>query len=159
MSPVKSITRALYVPAVLFLGACCCHKPVAKQAPPPAPVPAPAPAPVAAPAVSLGDIFFDFDRSNITANSEAQLKTNAEWMAENQSKSLVCEGHCDERGTAEYNMALGERRAESAKESLMSLGVSEDRLSTVSYGEEKPFDPGHNEAAWAKNRRVHFVEK
>lgn len=155
MSPVKSITRALYVPAVLFLGACCCNKPVAKQAPPLAP----APAPVAAPAVSLGDIFFDFDRSNITADSEAQLKTNAEWMAENQGKSLVCEGHCDERGTAEYNMALGERRAESAKQSLMSLGVSEGRLSTVSYGEEKPFDPAHNEAAWAKNRRVHFVEK
>ncbi|HHE07456.1 MAG TPA: peptidoglycan-associated lipoprotein Pal [Chlorobaculum parvum] len=157
MNPVTSITRALYVPAVLFLGACCCNKPVAKQASPSAP--ASASAPVAAPAVSLGDIFFDFDRSNITANSEVQLKTNAEWMAENQGKSLVCEGHCDERGTAEYNMALGERRAESAKQALMSLGVSGDRLSTISYGEEKPFAIGHDEAAWSQNRRVHFVEK
>lgn len=148
----------MYVPAALFLGACCCNKPVARQEQPPAPAaPAEAQAPVKS--VKLGDIFFDFDRSMITAESEAQLKTNAEWMAANKGKGLVCEGHCDERGTAEYNMALGERRAQSAKESLMSLGVSGDRLSTISYGEEKPFDTGHNEDAWAKNRRVHFVEK
>jgi len=160
MTPVKAITRALYVPAVLFLGACCCHYPYNKQAAPPPPVasaPAPAPAPVKS--VMLGDIFFDFDRSIITPESQEQLRDNAEWMAQNKSKSLVCEGHCDERGTAEYNMALGERRAESAKESLMSLGVSGDRLSTISYGEEKPFAIGHDEAAWSQNRRVHFVEK
>lgn len=157
MTPVKAITRALYVPGVLFLGACCCNKPVVRKAQPVAPAPAPAPAPVKS--VMLGDIFFDFDRSIITPESQAQLRDNAEWMAQNKSKSLVCEGHCDERGTAEYNMALGERRAESAKESLMSLGVSGDRLSTISYGEEKPFAIGHDEAAWSQNRRVHFVEK
>jgi len=157
MAPVKSISRAFYVPGVLFLGACCCNKPVVRKAQPVAPVSAPAS--VSEDSVMLADIFFDFDRSIITPESQAQLRMNAEWMAVNKGKSLLCEGHCDERGTAEYNMALGERRAQSAKESLMSLGVSEVRLSTISYGEEKPFENGHNEAAWAKNRRVHFVEK
>jgi len=157
MTLVKSITRALYVPAVLFLGACCCNKPAVRKAPVVAPAPVAAPAPVKS--VMLGDIFFDFDRSMITPESQAQLRDNAEWMAQNKGTSLVCEGHCDERGTAEYNMALGERRAESAKQSLMSLGVSGDRLTTISYGEEKPFATGHNEAAWSQNRRVHFVEK
>jgi peptidoglycan-associated lipoprotein len=107
----------------------------------------------------LGDIFFDFDRSGITPEGEAQLKKNAEWMAANKDKSIIIEGHCDERGTSEYNMALGERRAQSAMQGMMSFGADQARMSTVSYGEEKPFDSGHDEAAWAKNRRAHFEEK
>jgi peptidoglycan-associated lipoprotein len=155
MIPVKSIARVLYVPAVLFLGACCCNKDIVKPktvTPPPTP-----------PAVKvvdpMADIFFDFDRSAITSASQEQLKKNAEWMSANAGKGVMLEGHCDERGTSEYNMALGERRAQSAKESLLSLGVDQARLKTISYGEEKPFDSGHDEAAWAKNRRVHFVEQ
>lgn len=157
MNPFKSMTRALYIPGMLLLGACCCNKPVPQAPPPPTATPAPAPAPVKV--AELSDIFFDFDRSTIKSESEAQLKENAEWMSDNSGKNLVLEGHCDERGTSEYNMALGERRAQSAKQFLMSIGVEPSRMTTISYGEEKPFDPGHNEAAWAKNRRVHFVEK
>jgi peptidoglycan-associated lipoprotein len=151
MTNIKKITkRALYVPALLLLGACCTSKPA------PPPPPPPPPAPVVEP---LGDIFFDFDRSGITPEGDAQLKKNAEWMAANPGKSIVIEGHCDERGTSEYNMALGERRAESTMKAMMDLGADQARMSTVSYGEEKPFDPGHDEAAWAKNRRAHFEEK
>ncbi|MCE1273224.1 MAG: peptidoglycan-associated lipoprotein Pal [Chlorobiales bacterium] len=114
-------------------------------------------APVSGPV--LGDIFFDFDSSALNAESQEQLKQNATWMQNNASHSVTIEGHCDERGTDEYNIALGERRANSAKEYLQTLGISASRLSTVSYGEERPFDPSHNEEAWAKNRRDHFVNK
>jgi peptidoglycan-associated lipoprotein len=75
----------------------------------------------------------------------------------NSQEKIVIEGHCDERGTAEYNIALGERRAKSVKRYLINLGVDSSQLSTISYGEERPADPGHNEAAWAKNRRAEFV--
>jgi peptidoglycan-associated lipoprotein len=107
----------------------------------------------------LGDIFFAFDSSALSTEAQDQLKQNAAWLQSNGSQSVVIQGHCDERGTDEYNVALGERRAVSAKQYLSTLGVSESRLSTVSYGEEKPFDPGHNEEAWSKNRRDHFVTK
>jgi peptidoglycan-associated lipoprotein len=78
-------------------------------------------------------------------------------MTNNPNAKIRIEGHCDERGTNEYNMALGERRANSAKKYLIKLGVKESQLSTISYGEEKPLDPGHNEEAWAMNRRAHFA--
>lgn len=107
----------------------------------------------------IGDIFFDFDSSALSPEAQEQLKQNASWMQKNTRTSVTIEGHCDERGTDEYNIALGERRAEAAQNYLVTLGVSGNRLSTVSYGEEKPFDPGHNEEAWAKNRRGHFVTK
>lgn len=149
----KIIKRALCVPAALVLGACCCSEPAAKL------VPLPDQRVSRVPAVSLGDIFFDFDRANLKSESEAQLRKNADWMVANMSKSIIIEGHCDERGTAEYNIALGDRRAQSAMNGMMRLGVDQTRMTTVSYGEEKPFASGHNEAAWAKNRRVHFVEK
>jgi len=107
----------------------------------------------------LGDVFYDFDRSAITAEGQAQLRINADWMAANAGKNIFIEGHCDERGTSEYNMALGERRAQSAMQGMIDLGVNEARMTPVSYGEEKPFDTGHDEAAWAQNRRAHFVEQ
>jgi peptidoglycan-associated lipoprotein len=112
---------------------------------------------VAAPV--LGDIFYDFDSASLSTEAEEQLKQNAVWMQKNTLPTVSVEGHCDERGTDEYNIALGERRAVAAKNYLVTLGVSGGRLSTVSYGEERPFDPGHNEEAWAKNRRAHFVTK
>ena len=105
------------------------------------------------------DIHFDFDQSFIREDARPTLRTVADYLKANPAASILIEGHCDERGTAEYNIALGERRAESTKSYLVSLGVKAGALSTVSFGEEKPLDPGHDEAAWAKNRRAHFVRK
>lgn len=103
------------------------------------------------------DIHFDYDKSFIREDAKPALQKVADYLKKNPGASMVIEGHCDERGTAEYNMALGERRAESAKSYLVSLGVKSGGFSTVSFGEEKPVDPGQNEGAWAKNRRAHFV--
>jgi peptidoglycan-associated lipoprotein len=103
------------------------------------------------------DIYFDFDSSALSPMSQEVLQRKADWMNENMDATVIVEGHCDERGTAAYNLALGERRADAAKEFLVNLGVSADRVTTISYGEEKPVDPGQNEEAWAKNRRAHFV--
>ena len=102
------------------------------------------------------DIFFEFDSSTLSAGAQTILKAKAEWMARNAHLNIVIEGHCDNRGTTEYNLALGERRAESVKRYLQDLGVAETRIRTISYGEERPLDPGNNEDAWAKNRRAHF---
>ena len=103
------------------------------------------------------DIHFDFDRSYIRQSAQEILREKAEYMRKHPEVSVLIEGHTDERGTDEYNLALGERRAESAKQYLVKLGISGTRLETISYGEERPVDPGHNEEAWAKNRRAHFV--
>ncbi|MFO7753942.1 MAG: peptidoglycan-associated lipoprotein Pal [Desulfobacteraceae bacterium] len=104
-------------------------------------------------------IHFEFDSSELTSKAQEILKDKAEWLENNRDESVLIEGHCDERGTTEYNLALGERRAKAAKEFLVNMGISESRLSTVSFGEEKPLDPGHNPEAWAKNRRANFVIK
>jgi peptidoglycan-associated lipoprotein len=103
------------------------------------------------------DIHFDFDKYDISREDEAILRENAAWLKKNPKMKIQIEGHCDERGTAEYNLALGERRANMTKKYLLSLGISSDRISTISYGEERPLDPGHNEEAWGKNRRAHTV--
>ena len=103
------------------------------------------------------DIHFDFDSSTLTPEAQEILKKKAQWLLNNPDKSATIGGYCDERGTTEYNLALGERRAASAKAFLVDLGVPASRLTTISYGEERPIDPAHNEAAWAKNRRCHFV--
>ena len=104
-------------------------------------------------------IYFDFDKSNLKPEAQTNLKRKAEWLSANIQFSIVIEGNCDERGTSEYNLALGERRANAAKTFLTSMGVSEIRISAISYGEERPADPGHNEEAWAKNRRDEFKVK
>ncbi len=103
------------------------------------------------------DIHFAFDSAQLTPMSQMLLKEKAQWLEDNMSVDVRIEGNCDERGTTEYNLALGERRAMSVKNYLVDLGISGSRLTTISYGEEKPLDPAHNEAAWAKNRRVHFT--
>jgi len=112
--------------------------------------------PVAMPP-GLENIYFDFDKAFIRNDAKPILENVAAYMKKNPGAMLQIEGHCDERGTSEYNMALGQRRADSTKKYLVNLGVDGSRLSTISYGEEKPADPGHNEAAWAKNRRAVFV--
>jgi peptidoglycan-associated lipoprotein len=105
----------------------------------------------------LKPVFFEYDSSELTQAGTAALDEDAATMKRNGSWTVTIEGHCDERGTPEYNLALGERRAVAARTYLVSLGVSADRLRTVSYGKEFPFDAGHDESAYAKNRRAHFV--
>ncbi len=105
----------------------------------------------------LRDIYFDFDRYDVHPEAASVLKENAAVLMKYPKMKIQIEGHCDERGTNEYNLALGERRANSTMKHLVLLGISGDRLSTITYGEERPFDPAHNEEAWAKNRRGHMV--
>lgn len=109
--------------------------------------------------LNLQNIYFDFDKSAIRPDAREILKADAEIFAKNSVATIVIQGYCDERGTAEYNMALGERRAQETKKYLMNLGINASRMETISYGEENPLDPGHNEAAWAQNRRVQFLLK
>lgn len=104
----------------------------------------------------LKPVYFDFDSYAIRPDAMATLKQNAELIKQAPNVIIQIEGHCDERGTQEYNMALGERRALATRAYLITLGVSGDRMTTISYGEESPADPGHGEAAWAKNRRCEF---
>ena len=106
---------------------------------------------------AVKDIYFDFNKSNIRPDAREILKASADYFLKNSGASIVIEGNCDERGTAEYNMALGQRRAAEAKKYLVNLGVKESKMKTISYGKERPIDPGHDEQAWAKNRRDHFV--
>lgn len=102
-------------------------------------------------------VLFDFDSSVLTPTDQERLTRKGQWLKENPKASVIIEGHCDERGSNEYNLALGWRRAEAAKAFLVDLGLASTRISTISYGEERPFATGHNEAAWALNRRAHFV--
>ena len=104
-------------------------------------------------------IYYDFDSAALSALAQATLKSKAAWLKENAGVMVTIEGHCDERGTNEYNLALGERRALSARAYLVDLGISASRLSTISYGEERPLDNRSNEEAWAKNRRGQFKLK
>jgi peptidoglycan-associated lipoprotein len=148
--------------------------------PPPAPAPAaptpppaePAPPPVATPApqppappkeyhaeAALKIIHFDFDKSDIRPDAAKILDANASWLTANPKMLLLIEGHCDERGTSEYNLALGERRAKAAQAYLVSRGVQAERINTVSYGEERPLCAEHSEKCWATNRRAQFLVK
>ncbi len=187
MRRIDSVVIVAAVAASLALGACSAKKPPAARPlpPPPATTPAPPPAPappapvqespvVTAPAVaedplatrSIDDLnrdspmraaFFEYDSADLTPEARAVLDANAGVLKKYPAWTVTIEGHCDERGTAEYNLALGERRAVAAQSYLLSLGIPVGRLRTVSYGKEFPFDPGHDEAAYAKNRRAHFV--
>ena len=105
----------------------------------------------------LTPVFFGFDSFELSEAAQKAAQANAAVMRTNRTWVIMIEGHCDERGTAEYNLALGERRASSVKAYLVSLGIAAERLRVVSYGKEFPFDTGHDEAAWTKNRRGHFV--
>ncbi len=172
---------------LLGLGVAACGKKAPEVTPPPpvppaAPVvppapPSPPPPPAAAPPRALtedelfaqkslaqlnnerplGDVFFDLDASSIKEESKAALSTNATWLKRWTSTRISIEGHCDERGTAEYNLGLGERRANAVKAYLVELGVPADRLVVVSKGKESPFCTDKNEACWQQNRRGHFI--
>ena len=166
----------------LYLGGCSTTKPEAKpqetaQAPKPAaeaPAKSLSKAPgqsssldqlqkggaVGTPASSpLKDIYFDFDRADLRPDARETLKVNAQWLKDNPTATVQVEGHCDERGTAEYNLALGARRAQAAKDYLVTLGIPEQRISTISYGQELPVCTEHNEECWQKNRHDRFVPK
>ena len=187
MMTLRQLLFCVVLVALALGGACAKKQPpIARPTPPPPgaddagrkpptpptpvtePMPVP-PEPVAADDIAsrdIGDInknspfqpvFFRFDSSDVDAVGQQALDTNAEILKKYPTWVITIEGHADERGTAEYNLALGERRAMAARTYLVSLGVPGDRLRTVSYGKEFPFDPGHNEDAWAKNRRAQFV--
>jgi peptidoglycan-associated lipoprotein len=112
--------------------------------------------PVASGSGIFRDVNFDFDSSTLNSSARQNVEFNSQVLRENESLRIVLEGHADERGTAEYNLALGAERARSVRDVLVSLGISTSRIETVSYGEEVPLDPASDEMAWAKNRRVHF---
>jgi peptidoglycan-associated lipoprotein len=134
--------------------------PVEPVAPPTAPAPdAPTAPALAEPAKEspLKDVFFDFDKSLIRADARTALDENVRWLKANLSATIVIEGHCDERGTREYNLALGHRRARAARDYLVAAGIDATRVKTISYGKERPFVLGHDESAWKWNRRAHFV--
>jgi peptidoglycan-associated lipoprotein len=107
--------------------------------------------------LQIPDIHFDFDKYNLKPLAQTTLKDGAPAYLKYKEYKLVIEGHCDERGTAEYNLALGQKRADEAAKYLVDLGIEKERIKTISYGKEMPLDKGHNEEAWAKNRRDHFV--
>ena len=111
------------------------------------------------PSSPLKDVYFDFDRYDLRADARDTLKANAAWLKQNPSSSVEIEGHCDERGTSEYNLALGAKRAQTAKDYLVNLGVPQQRLSTISFGEELPVCSEPNEECWQKNRHDRFVIK
>jgi len=133
-------------------------RPSAPAETPVTPAPAVPGAPGAVPGESpLKDVFFDFDKSNIRDDQKAALNDNVGWLKANGRAKITLEGHCDERGTSEYNLGLGERRAKAVKDYLVAAGVAADRVATISYGKERPFVLGHDESAWKWNRRGHFV--
>ncbi len=107
--------------------------------------------------VAAAKVYFDFDRAEIKAEFMPVIKAQAAYLASNASKSVTLEGHCDDRGTREYNLSLGERRAQSVADVLKANGVAANRIKNVSFGEDRPAVEGHDESAWAKNRRVEFV--
>ena len=115
------------------------------------------PSPAAAVESGLKDIFFDFDNSVIRSDQRPAVEQDFAYLKAHQQVKVTVEGYCDERGTEEYNLALGQRRAETAKQALVAEGIAADRINTISYGEDKPFAPGHDEDAWRLNRRDHFA--
>ena len=130
--------------------------PVPTPAPTPTPVPTPPPAPGSTP-VEFEPAFFDFDSYALRDDARAVLDRDARMLRDHPDVKITIEGHCDERGTVEYNQALGEKRAQAARDYLVAAGSDGNRIQTISYGKERPFSPGHDEGAWAQNRRAHFV--
>lgn len=133
-------------------------KAVVKEEPAPLPPPSPVvPPPPAAERLMLADVYFDYDRFIIRSDARAVLEANARRLKAENDRKLLIEGYCDERGTVEYNLVLGERRAQSVKQYLQDLGVPSSQIQITSYGKEKPFCTDHSEPCWQSNRRAHFV--
>ena len=165
-------TRLWLVPLILIaaLVGCAKKQPPQPPAPPPVVEAPPTPPPAAPPPpepstptttpVGSGDFqpaFFDFDSYSLRDDARTALDKDAKLLRDNASINVTIEGHCDERGTAEYNQSLGERRAQAARDYLVAAGISTSRLQVVSYGKERPFASGHDEASWQQNRRAHFT--
>jgi peptidoglycan-associated lipoprotein len=154
--------RSLSLLAAVLLVAACAHKApestgtqTTTEAPPPPPPSGPAPGSLADFQQNVGDrVFFDFDKSDIKSEGQQTLQKQADWLKKYPKYTVTIAGHCDDRGTREYNLALGERRANAAKQALIALGVPAARVSTISYGKENPDPVGDNDAAWAQNRRA-----
>ncbi len=157
---------------LVLASAGCSKKPKPAVTPPPeqtqttpTPPPAQPETPVQQPTetrpttVELKDVFFDFDKFNLRDDAKGTLDSDGKQLVDAAGTNVLLEGHCDERGTVEYNLALGQKRADAVKSYLVQYGVDASKLSTISYGEERPFAQGHDEAAWSLNRRVHFVKK
>jgi peptidoglycan-associated lipoprotein len=125
--------------------------------PPPPPPAAPTPSEADLFSQNIRDVYFDYDKSDIRADQQSSVQTDAAFLGQHSSVNFTIEGHCDERGSTEYNIALGDKRATSVKNALVSAGVSAGRINTVSYGKEKPFCNESNEACWQQNRRGHFT--
>jgi peptidoglycan-associated lipoprotein len=176
MSPLspknlRAIAVPLLIGVTLIVG--CAKKPVATPTPPPTPpqvaTPAPPPTPTPAPPAEtppapstvrsedFQPAFFDYDAYTLRNDAKAALDQNAKLLRDNPRVAVTIEGHCDERGTVEYNQALGERRAQAARDYLVAAGIDGSRLNLISYGKERPFATGQDEASWQQNRRAHFV--
>src|SRR6478736_2220010 len=177
MIRVRRLVSTIALCAALAVAAAGCHKKVAAAPaapPPPPPPPAPAPAPAPRPLTEeeifarksvdqlnaerpLDDVYFDLDKSEIREDARASLQKDADWLKKWTSAAITLEGHCDSRGSAEYNLALGSRRATAVKDYLVSLGVTANRVTTISKGKETPLCTDESEACWQQNRRGHFV--
>jgi peptidoglycan-associated lipoprotein len=173
MSPTTIRTLTLTLAVAVLMAAGCAKKTTPVQSPPappaaqptapsttPTPAPTPAPAPTGGSTAAITDlstVYFALDSDALDDAARAILDRDAKLLRDNASWSVTIAGHCDERGTVEYNQALGERRARSVREYLAAAGVPESRLKMVSYGKEMPVDDGHDEAAWARNRRAEFT--
>jgi peptidoglycan-associated lipoprotein len=171
MKKLFGLILMIFVCGALLSGCGCFYQAVkGETAPPPAAAPvapapeakkempvAPAPPAAPAPVVMLKDVNFDFDKYNIRPMDAEILKGDLEWFKANSGKKVRIEGNCDERGTVEYNLVLGQKRADSTKNYLVNLGVDAKLLDTISYGKERPVCTEHNEGCWAKNRRAHFA--
>ncbi len=171
-NPVRVLFALLLLGAVTLFAAGCAKKakeapptpppapPVTQPAPAPTPPPPPPPPPPPAPKVTESDFtdaFFDFDAYALRDDAKSALDKDAKVMRDNADVNITIEGHCDERGTVEYNLALGEKRAGAARDYLVNAGVPAARVQTVSYGKERPFCQEHTEDCWQQNRRAHFV--
>ncbi|HEX3702544.1 MAG TPA: peptidoglycan-associated lipoprotein Pal [Vicinamibacterales bacterium] len=187
MNRVRRVASLVALTAAVAVFAAGCHKKIPAPAPapppppptapatppppaPPPPRPAPAPAPLTEEQIfaqksldqlnaekPLDDVFFELDQSTIRDEGRTSLQKDADWMKKWASTQVTVEGHCDSRGSSEYNLALGSRRAEAVKDYLVSLGVPTNRLSVVSKGKEAPFCTDENESCWQQNRRGHFI--
>jgi len=167
---IRLVVTGMLLVAVVLVSGCAKKKPPEPtQAPPvpgetttPAPAPTPAPpveTPPAPPGVTDAEFspaFFDVDQSSLNEQGRSALDKNAKILRDHPDAKVEIEGHCDERGTVEYNQALGQRRAEAARDYLVAQGVTADRMTVISYGKDRPFSEGHDEGAWAQNRRAHF---
>ena len=127
------------------------------QAPPPPPPPTPSVSDEDLFSQNIKDVYFDYDKSDIRADQQSSVQADAQFLGQHSNINITIEGHCDERGSTDYNLALGDQRAGSVKNVLVSLGINASRIKTISYGKEKPFCNESNEACWQQNRRGHFV--